>query len=106
LLALPVEQGLQLEVRGVYLRLDPRPQGGEGIKALGPGPLSILALQIPGSHVVKAGVAQNKLISPFFRNPLCQLPDHDAQFSFIVHPPCNGRVDDWIQMADDGRGRL
>jgi hypothetical protein len=55
---LAVHPGLDVNARGINRR-NPWAEGSKGIKALGPGPLSISLLQIASSNIVKAGVSQD-----------------------------------------------
>src|SRR3954463_850055 len=57
LLDLAVEEGLHTQVADVQIGLDPRPEGAEGVEALGPGELPVLALQVARRHVVADRVA-------------------------------------------------
>src|SRR6476661_11182712 len=62
-----VETALDLQVLGVQLGLDPRAQRRGGVEALGPRPLQVRLLDVPGGEVVAAGVAEDDVVDPVLR---------------------------------------
>ena len=56
----------------------------ESIKAFGPGPLSVLFLDVPGCDVVEASITENVFRCLSSLDIPCFLADHQRQFSFII----------------------
>ena len=54
-----VETDQNLQVLRIDIRLDPRPHGSEGIRALGPPESRVIFLPGPLADVVAAGIAQD-----------------------------------------------
>src|SRR5581483_121713 len=79
----------------------------KGIEALGPAPLSIFILQVAGSEIVNAGVAENVAANIFInRNVATVLANHNPKLSLVIGTLGDPRphyVSSWIK---DGRRRL
>src|SRR4030042_5492500 len=94
--ALIVEQQLNPKVPRVKLGFHPWPYGAERVKTLGTSPLSILCLEVSGSHIIETGVPQDVLTGFFFRHFHGCFSYHNRQLGFVVHSRTHGRHYDWV----------
>src|SRR3990172_2870199 len=106
LLALAVEEALDVDGAGVDVGGDARPQRAEAVEALAECQLSVPDLDVTGAHVVQAGVAQHILPRALRGDVACALLDDDGQLRLVVHPRGLGRVDDRVARADERRRGL
>src|SRR5262245_21105262 len=115
LLDLAVQPRGQLEVGGVHVGLDPRPEGAESVELLGPRPLAVLCLQVTSGDVVRAGIAEDDLGDAASWNLPAEPTDHHRELTLKVDPgtefswPLNGVVRPadrrrWLE-EDDRLGR-
>jgi hypothetical protein len=82
---LAVQPGSDLDVGGVHER-DPRTEGAEGVEPLGPCPLLLGRLDLPGGHIIAAGVAADRLQRGLGRSVPKGVPDDGDQFALEVDP--------------------
>src|SRR5579862_1107969 len=84
-----------------------RPDRTESVKAFGAGPLSIFVLEIAGSDVVYAGVAEDVLANVGIGCGLvASLADHHSEFAFIVDALRNLRTPYCASRRQQGRSGL
>src|SRR5580692_10127456 len=86
LLDLTVHRRAQLQVSRVQVGLDPRAERAERVEPLGPGPLAVPGLEIPGGDVVGAGVAEDDLRHPLGGHVPAEPADHDGQLALEIDP--------------------
>jgi len=83
-----------------------RPEGSEGVEALGPGPLAISFLQVPGGDIIKAGVAQDIILRLFCRHIPAAFAYNHGHLPLVVHLLAGGGIDDLAAGWQDGGRRL
>src|SRR5215813_10511764 len=81
---LAVERGHQLQVGGVDVGLDPRPQRAERVESLGPGPLAVPLLQVTRGDIVRAGIAEDDAGRLAGRHLAAQPADDDGELALEV----------------------
>src|SRR5262245_29340291 len=81
---LAVDPGLDLEVVGVEVGLDPRTQWAERVEPLGSRPLSVAHLQIAGRDVVAGGVAVDHLGDVLGVDVAADPPDDHGELALVV----------------------
>src|SRR5215831_19626074 len=103
---LAVERGHQLQVGGVDVGLDPRPQRAERVESLGPGPLAVPLLQVTRGDIVRAGIAEDDAGRLAGRHLAAQPADDDGELALEVDALAHrDRILDGIpRPADGGRG--
>jgi hypothetical protein len=84
-----------------------RSDWAERIKPLGPGPLAILFLQVTGSDIVDAGVAQYVRVNVLIRADFMAGPGYnDPEFPFMVHALRDFRPSNLPPGREQGRWRF
>ncbi len=90
----------------VDVRLHPGAQRAGGVEALGPRPLLLAPLHVPGGDVVGAGVAEDDVLDAVARDLAAHPPDHHGQLGLVVQLLGEGGVADLVAGADHRGGRL
>src|SRR5215469_2925352 len=103
---LAVDRRDQLQVGGIDVGLDPRPQRAERVEALRPCPLAVSFLQVTRGDVVGAGITEDHIRRLAGRHLAAQPADDDGQLTLIVDALAQAdRIPDGISRpADGGRG--
>src|SRR5262245_21063704 len=81
---LAVDPGLDLEVVGFEVGLDPRAQRAERVETLGPRPLAVANLQIARRHVVADGVAVDHLVDVVGVDVAADPADDHGELALVV----------------------
>src|SRR5215510_143654 len=104
---LTVDRGHQLQVGGVDVGLDPRPQRAERVESLRPRPLAVPLLQVARGDIVGAGVAGDHAGRLAGRHLPEQPADDEGELALVVDALAHGdRVLDGIPRPADGGGGL
>ena len=74
----------EVGVEGVYLGVDERAKGAEGVGALGAPPLEVAALPGAATDVVAGGVAKDVVQGVFLRHGLGAAANDDDKFAFVL----------------------
>ncbi len=82
------------------------PIGQNVSNPLAAGKLAVFFLQIPGGHVIEAGIAENIIRGILLGNIFAKPSYHHAKLAFIVHPLRHLWIYDGSPGADNCRGRL
>src|SRR5262249_46166054 len=103
---LAVDRRDQLQVTGVDVGLDPRPQRAERVEPLRPRPLAIPLLQVARGDIVGAGIAEDHAGRLAGRHLPAQPADDEGELALVVDALAHGdRVLDGIpRPANGGRG--
>src|SRR5947207_9824391 len=103
---LTVDRGDQLQVGGVGVGLDPRPQRAERVEPLRPRPLAVPLLQVARGDIVGAGIAEDHAGRLAGRHVAAQPADDEGELALEVNTLAHrDRVLDGITgPADGGRG--
>src|SRR5215831_5713001 len=103
---LAVDRGDQLQVGGVGVGLNPRPQRAERVESLCPRPLAIPLLQVACGDIVGAGIAKDHAGRLAGRHLPAQPADDEGELALVVNTLAHrDRVLDGITgPADGGRG--
>src|SRR5690242_8527173 len=103
---LAVDRGDQLQVGGVGVGLDPRPQRAERVEAFCPRPLAVPLLQVARGDIVGAGIAEDHAGRLARRHVAAQPADDEGELALEVDALAHrDRVLDGVTgPADGGRG--
>src|SRR2546430_4437311 len=103
---LTVDRGDQLQVGGVGVGLDPRPQRAERVESLRPRPLAVPFLQVTRGDIVGAGIAEDHVGRLAGRHLPAQPADDEGELALVVNALAHGDrgLDGIPRPADGGRG--